>query len=84
MTHSKSEVTCYVLDVTFFGEYGWTSVHTTYEGAQARLEEKVDEYDVRDAYQAAQFGSGNHGSTAAGDEGDMVVWGISKLPLETP
>lgn len=84
-SHSKSEVHVYVLEVTFFGEYGWTSVHSTYEGAKARLEEKVDEYDARDAYEAqlATETAGDH-STAAGYEGDVVVYGISKLPLETP
>lgn len=48
----KSDVWVYVLDVTFFGEVRWTSVHTTLDGARARLEQKVDEYEVHDAYEA--------------------------------
>jgi hypothetical protein len=81
----KSEVWVYVLEVTIGGEYSWTSVHTSPEGARARLEEKVDEYGVRDAYEA-QLAAEISGetSTAAGDEGDLVVYGISHLPVETP
>lgn len=79
----RSEVFVYVLEVTFFGEYGWTSVHRTPEGAQARLEAKVDEYGVRDAYEAELSGAvEDANSRAAGDEGDAVVWGISRLPVE--
>lgn len=73
---AESEVYVHVLDVTFFGEYGWTSVHRTYDGAWARLEEKVDEYDARAAFDAEL-----KGQPAAGAEGDVITWGISYLPV---
>ncbi|KLI05807.1 hypothetical protein [Mycolicibacterium senegalense] len=78
---AKSEVYVYVLEVTFFGEYGWTSVHRSIEGAKARLFEKVDEYDVREQFAGMANVVGDE-SVAAGEEGDVVVWGISKLPVE--
>ncbi|CQD07388.1 hypothetical protein BN970_01394 [Mycolicibacterium conceptionense] len=80
----KSEVWVYVLEVTFFGEYGWTSVHRTDTGAYQRLADKVKEYDTDgslwEAYGRAL--SGANGPSAAGEEGDPIVWGISHLPVE--
>ena len=78
---AESEDYVYVLEVTFFGEYGWTSVHRTIEGAKARLFDKVDEYDVREEFAGMANVVGDE-SVAAGEEGDVVVWGISKLPVE--
>ena len=75
----------YVLDVTFFGEVGWTSVHTTLDGARARLEQKVDEYEVRDAYEAeAHYEARSDNVIASEQDGDMVTWRISHLPVEMP
>ena len=79
---AKSEVHVYVLEVTFFGEYGWTSVHRTMAGAQARLFEKIDEYDAREQFEAGKAFLVGDESVAAGEDGDDVVWGISKLPVE--
>lgn len=78
---AKSEIYVYVLEVTFFGEYGWTSVHRTIEGAKARLFDKVDEYGVREEFTGVANVVGDE-SVAAGEEGDPIVWGISKLPVE--
>ena len=81
----KSEVWVYVLELSIGGEYGWTSVHATPEGARARLEEKIDAYVVRDAYEAQlEAEVSGETSTAAGEDGDVVVYGISHLPVETP
>lgn len=77
----RSEVYVHVLEVTFHGENGWTSVHRTREGAVARLEAKVDEFDARAAYEAAEGVVTDH-SIAAGEEGDPVVYGITRLPVE--
>jgi len=81
----KSEVWVYVLELSIGGECGWTSVHATPEGARARLEQKIDEYGVRDAYEAQlEAEISGETSTAAGEDGDQVVYGISHLPVETP
>ena len=75
----------YVLDVTFFGEICWTSVHTTLDGARARLEEKVDEYEVRDAFEAEAHYETRSGNVIASEQdGDMVTYRISHRPVETP
>lgn len=81
----KSEVWVWVLELTIGGEYGWTSVHATPEGARKRLEQKIDDYGVRDAYEAQlEAEVSGETSTAAGEDGDLVVYGISHLPVETP
>lgn len=85
-TSAKSEVFVYVLDMTLAHEYGWMSVHQTYEGAVARLEAKVREYDLWDEYRAVLardfVAHADAGPVAAGDEDDTVHWGISHLPVE--
>ena len=86
MTHTKSEVHVYVLEATFFGEYGWTSVHATVGGAYKRLAEKVREYDLNgelwELY--GHIVSNAEVPSAAGSNGDPVIWGVTRLPLETP
>ena len=83
---AQSEVFVYVLDVTLAQEYGWISVHHTYEGAVARLEAKVREYGLWDEYRAVlardYVAHTDAGPVAAGDEDDAVHWGISHLPVE--
>lgn len=51
------------------------------QGAKARLFDKVDEYGVREEFAGMANVVGDE-SVAAGEEGDVVVWGISKLPVE--
>jgi hypothetical protein len=73
----------WALEVTFFGEHRWTSVHSTPEGARARLEQKVDEFEVRDSYEAeARCESTSETSIASEQDGDMVTWTISRRPVE--
>lgn len=80
---ARSEVYLYVLELTIDGEYGWTSLHHTFDGAIARLEQRVDEYGVRDEYELIREEqiSGKN-CAAAGEEGDTVVYGITYLPVE--
>ena len=82
----KSEVQVWVLTVTLLREYGWSSVHATYDGAVARLEERVRSMDLWDQYQATlardYVARAEQGVVAAGDEDDDVVFGISHLPVE--
>ena len=71
--------------MTFFGEHRWTSVHTTPEGARARLEQKVDEHEMRDAYEAeAHYETRTETSITSEQDGDMVTWSISRRAVETP
>lgn len=79
---ARTEVQVHLLEVTFEGEYGWTSVHLTAEGARERLEEKVDAYDVREEFDAIAFRPDGSFLFAAGEEGDPVSYGISVLPVE--
>lgn len=79
---ARTEVQVHLLEVTFEGEYGWTSVHLTAEGARQRLEEKVDAYDVREEFDAIAFRPDGSFLPAAGEEGDPVSYGISVLPVE--
>lgn len=79
---SKTEVQVHLLEVTFDGEYGWTSVHRTPEGARARLEEKVDAYDARADFDAIAFRPDGTFLYAAGEEGARVSYGITVLPVE--
>lgn len=81
-----SEDRVYVLEVSIFGdEYCGTSVHTTVEGARARLKQKVDEYEVGGAYEAeAHYATRSDNVIASEQDGDMVTWRISRLPIETP
>jgi len=84
----------YVMEVNFDGgEYGYTSVHTTYEGALAALEAKVDDFDMRDAYELSE---GKHydnvaGTVFAGDyygdesaEDYPLSYGIHYMEVQTP
>lgn len=66
------------------GDYaGWTSVHHTPEGARDRLEEKIDEWGLREVYEAqAHDDLHANGNIAAGEEGDPLTYGISRLPVE--
>ena len=78
----KPDGWAYCLHLTIGGEHRWTSLHTTAEGARARLEEKVDEYGVREAYEA-QRAAESSGETSAAAVGQLV-YGVDHLPLETP
>lgn len=48
-------------------------------------EQKVDEYDVRDTYELeAHYESHSDNVIASEQDGDMVTWTITCLPVETP
>lgn len=80
---ARSEVEVYVMELNLSDGSGWTSVHRTYEGARRRLEQKVDELGLREEFNADQAGEvvTDH-CTAAGEEGALLTYGISRLPVE--
>ncbi len=81
---AKSEVLVYVMSVEIPAEgIGYTSVHRTIEGARRKLEAVVDQWGMRAEYEEITAGAvSDDACIAAGEEGDLVVWGISKLPVE--
>lgn len=71
----------YVMEITVNNEYGFTSVHWTHEGAWAKLEEKVDDYDVRAEFELSKTSKvADESCTAADYEG--LSYGISYLTVE--
>ncbi|WP_396902665.1 hypothetical protein [Mycolicibacterium sp.] len=80
----ESHVYVLEVEITEGGDYaGWTSVHRTPEGARARLEDKVDEWGLREVYEAeGRDDLHANGNIAAGEEGDPLTYGISRLPVE--
>lgn len=81
---AESEVLVYVMSVEIPSEgIGYTSVHRTIEGARRKLETVVDQWGMRAEYEEITAGAvSNDACIAAGEEGDPIVWGISKLPVE--
>ena len=55
-------------------------------GPSERLAEKVQEYDLNgELWELHGRNLSNvEGPSAAGSNGDPVIWGVTKLPLETP
>lgn len=79
----RSKVEVYVVELNLSDGTGWTSVHRTYEGARARLEQKAAEWGVIEDLLAAEAGEVKGAAcTASGFEGDPLTYGISRLPVE--
>ncbi|WP_179475343.1 hypothetical protein [Mycolicibacterium vinylchloridicum] len=71
----------WVLRATFLGEHHRESTHSGPEEARARLEQWVDDFEVRDAYEAElAVESVSDGLFASEQDGDMVTWTIRRRP----
>lgn len=75
----------YVMEVSINhggGDYaGYTSVHHTYEGAWAKLEQKVDDFDVRAEFELSESGKVSDEHCTAADY-EALSYGISCLTVE--
>lgn len=82
----EPEAPVYVLTLEIIanGDYvGWTSVHRSPEGARRRIEERVNAAGLHDTYTVARAAEVDDGHCIAfGEEGDPIVYGISRLPVE--
>ena len=71
----------YVMELQY-GEAGYISVDRTYEGARAKLEQRCDDWGIRDLLDAAEEVGDPDGCVAAGEDGDELTYGISCLEIE--
>ena len=73
----------YVMELSAPEGAGYISVHRTYEGAWAVLQDKIDAWGLRDYYDLSEYGLSEYG----GDENSVAAdyedfsYGISRLEV---